>query len=196
MMSQEEIDAMNDEVKQTRLYQYGKQANSAQALSRMGEIVSNIGQELQDAAERTIDLNDMDMVQEQTQSYINSCAERGLIPSKAGLSRALGLTRQAADVYIRAHPQSKTAHYLSLVFDAFSEALSLAGLYGQAHPIVCLFLLKSIHGLRDNFITIEDASQYDPKPTVAEIQAKYAHLLSDYTAEAETEITKKIKEDK
>ncbi len=193
MLSVQEIDKMNDAVK-VKHFQYGRMANDAQTLDRMSSIVADIGVELREADANKVDLSNTQAVKLQTERYVNSCSEKGIVPSKMGLARSLGITRQGLDFYCKSHPQSPSALFLEITFDAFSEILSLASLSGSVNPVYAIFIAKALFSWRDNYVCIESSEQYDEKPTTEQIIEKYRHLLSDFEAsEVDTKTTKKAK---
>ena len=140
------------------------EANEVRASSRMfskdtdsGEkisaLVNNTRRELAAMPER-ISLRDTATVRTVTEQYLKSCDITGVLPSKIGLCRAYGCSRQAVVDYMNNNPQHSTTEYLSIVFDAFNELLSNAALAGSVHPVYAIFLGKAVYGLRDN-ITLE-----------------------------------------
>ena len=87
----------------------------------------------------------------------------------------MGLTRSGVDWYIHHHSEDPSAEYLSMVFDSYAEALSASSLAGATHPIVGIFLLKSVSGYRDT-VSIEAPPAKDPlgeKPDIAAIMKRY-----------------------
>lgn len=126
----------------------------------VSEIVSNLAAELAEMPQK-INLKDLEMVRKVAVSYTAACAENGTIANKTGLCRAMGISRQAVDWFMKHNPGEPSAEYLTMVFDAFAEALSAASLAGATHPIVSIFLLKAISGYRDT-VSIEPAPERDP----------------------------------
>ena len=110
---------------------------------------------------------------------MKSCDRTGIIPSKIGLARAMGITRAAADSYIRNHPESDTARFLLLMFDGFAEMLSMSSLSGSIHPICAIFLQKALYGFRDNEQIDEPAEPKEVELTPEEIAAKYSDWLPE-----------------
>jgi len=146
IMTVEQMDAMNYEIlDNSRLY--SKDTDNSEKVSMS---VNAITQQLIDAPMKKISLNDYNTVRAVTVEYMKSCSRTGIIPSKTGLSRALGITRAAADAFIKRNPGSDTARFLSMAFDAFAEMLSANSLAGSVHPIVSIFLQKALYGYRDN----------------------------------------------
>lgn len=140
-------------------------------------IVSNLAAELAEMPQK-INLKDLEMVRKVAVSYTAACAESGTIANKTGLCRAMGISRQAVDWFMKHNPGEPSAEYLTMVFDAYAEALSAASLAGAVHPIVSIFLLKAISGYRDT-VSLEAAPARDPlgeRVKAETIVAKYKDL--------------------
>ena len=141
-------------------------------------IVNNLAAELANMPQK-IDLRDTQRVADVIVAYTDACARAGTMPNKTGACRAMGLTRAGVDWFIRHHPDEPSADYLTLVFDSYAEALSASSLAGATHPIVGIFLLKSISGYRDT-VSIEAPPDRDPlgdRANVSSIIAKYQNDL-------------------
>ena len=137
-------------------------------------IVSNLAAELANLPQK-IDLRDTEKVKDVIVAYTDACARAGTMPNKTGACRAMGLTRSGVDWYIHHHSEDPSAEYLSMVFDSYAEALSASSLAGATHPIVGIFLLKSVSGYRDT-VSIEAPPAKDPlgeKPDIAAIMKRY-----------------------
>lgn len=173
IMTVEQMDEMNCEIlNHSRLYDK-ETSNSEKVAVTVGAITD----QLINAPMKKIALSDAETVRAVTIEYLKSCDRTGIIPSKIGLSRALGVTRAAVDSYIKHHPDSDTARFLLLMFDGFAEMLSMNSLAGSIHPIVSIFLQKALYGFRDNEPTeqpIDNSSVEELSPE--QIAAKYADL--------------------
>ena len=168
------------------------EANEVRASSRMfskdtdnGEkisaLVNNTRKDLAAMPER-ISLGDTATVRTVTELYLMSCDEVGVLPSKIGLCRAYGCSRQAVVDYMNNNPRHSTTEYLSIVFDAFNELLSNAALAGSVHPVYAIFLGKAVYGLRDNTvleIKTEEKNPLHSNVTADEIAKKYEALPDD-----------------
>lgn len=127
---------------------------------------------------KKIDLRDTELVKQVVVAYVDACSKAGLLPSRIGLCRAMGISRQAVSVFMKAHSEEKTAEFLRIIFDSFAETLNIAALTGACHPIVGIFTLKAQEGWRDT-VSIETETVRDPtdeRLTAAEIVAKYRDL--------------------
>ena len=133
----------NEERAASRMF--SKDVDSAEKISAL---VSMARQELKDMPDK-ISLGDTDCVKSITEQYLKSCDEVGVLPSKLGLCRAYGCSRQAVTDYMNHNPRHPTSEYLAIVFDAFNELLSNAALAGSVHPVYAIFLGKAVYGLRD-----------------------------------------------
>ena len=143
-------------------------------------IVSNLAAELANMP-RKIDIRDSGMVSSVAVSYVDACAKAGTMPNKTGLCRAMGMTRQGVDYFMRMNPGEPSAELLHMIFDAFAEALSAASLASAVHPIVGIFLLKAISGYSDT-LKIEATPTMDPlgvRQSTEQIAAKYANVLRE-----------------
>ena len=144
----------------------------------VAEIVSNLAEELAKKPQK-INLKDADMVEDVAIAYTDACAKAGTMPNKTGLCRAMGISMQAVDWFMKHNPGEPSAELLQMIFDSYAEALSAASLAGAVHPIVSIFLLKAISGYRDT-VSIEPAPERDPlgdRVKAETIMARYKDLL-------------------
>lgn len=139
IMTPEEMDEMNLVTLDNRLY--SKDADGNQQISA---ILTAVTEKVVDRPKK-IRLNDLPTVEAVTKDYIKSCLKTGVIPSKQGHARAMGVTRQCVTQYMSRN-DNPTTEYLSAVYDSFAEALQMASMTGRVHPIVSIFVLKSIYG--------------------------------------------------
>lgn len=173
IMTLEQMNAMNREYANSRLYD--KNSGNAEKVS---EAVGAITEQIMTAPHGRIQLNDTETVKATAFQYITSCQRAGIIPSKIGLSRALGVTRRSLDTYVVRNPESDTGVFLSMLFDSFAEMLSMSTMTGATREIFGIFLLKAIYNFRDA-IAIETPALSDPdRPplTAEQLMEKYADL--------------------
>ncbi len=161
----------------SRLY-----SRDTDAGEKIAAIVGRLAAELA-LGPKKIDLRDYELVQQVCIAYAESCARAGAIPSKIGLARAMGISRNSLDYFLSHHREEPSAEYLALVLDSFAEALNAASLSNSCHPIVGIFLSKALYGYRDD--------QKEPEPldntpdplgeSIDEqtIRDKYADLLDE-----------------
>ena len=174
-MTASEMDAMNAELL-TGNHLYSRDKDGSE---KVQSIVTSIGAEIITEREK-ININDLKAVKDVVETYLSSCARTGVLPSKIGLSRALGYSRVALDKHVKSHEGTASATFLQNCFDAFAEMLTMASLTGACHPIVGIFIEKAIYGLREN-----DALPEAPVTGVlsdadaAEIAQRYLDILED-----------------
>lgn len=148
---------------------------------KITNLVNNARRELSEMP-TTISLGDTKTVKVVTERYLESCAIVGVVPTKSGVCRGFGCSRQAVTDFMNKHPNHGTTKYLSVVFDLFSEILADAALAGSTHPIISIFLLKSIFGYRDTQ-TVEfippETGPLGEEISAEEIAAKYADLPAE-----------------
>ncbi len=174
IMTAEEIEVLAKEQRQSRLY--SKDTDASEKISTMVGILS---EELVKLPEK-ISLGDTETVRVVASRYVDACSHSGTIPSKIGLCRALGISRQAVDNYMTRNPNHPTSELLGIIFDSFSEVLNNAALSGSCQPIVSIFVSKALYGWRDTY-TIENVPPADPEPSLTpeQIAEKYENLMMD-----------------
>lgn len=136
-------------------------------------IVSQLAADLAEIPQKA-NLRDTEQIKRICIAYVASCAKAGVIPTKIGLARALGMSRRAVDYFMERHPEHETAQVLELVFDAFAEALSTAALAGSVQQVFAIFVSKCIYKWEDS-VTIKTTppDPLDNKKSVSEIMARY-----------------------
>lgn len=156
---------------------YSRTADGAEVVTA---IVSRLAMDLANRP-RKISLQDPNEIEDVAIAYVNACAEAGTLPSKVGLCRAMGYSRQGVDYFLNHHGEEPGAEQLRQIFDGFADVMNTAALTGACHPIVGIFTLKSQAGWRDT-VSIETDVKRDPlgeRKSTAEIMAKYADILPD-----------------
>lgn len=126
------------------------------------------------------DLKDTEQIRRVVVAYVGACSQAGLLPSKLGLARALGMSSRNLDKFCENHPQHETAEFLELVFDSFSDALSTAALSGATAQVYSIFIGKSLYKMRDNATIEIDTRKYDPlgeRVSADKIADKYKDLV-------------------
>lgn len=137
---------------------YSKAADSGLVVSA---IVAELANELANLPVKA-DLKDTEQIARVVVAYVDACSQAGLLPSKIGLARALGMSARNLDKFCDNHPEHKTAELLELVFDAFSDALSTAALSGATAQVYSIFLGKAQYKMRDNATIQIDDRRADP----------------------------------
>lgn len=154
---------------------YSKTADSGLIVQA---IVSELAQELANLPQKA-DLKNTEQIKTICIAYANACSQAGLIPSKIGLARALGVNRRTLDRFCDVNPQHPTTQLLEIVFDAFSEALSNAALAGATAQVYSIFLGKVLYSMND-VVTVKMDPDPDPlgeRVSAEAIAAKYKDLL-------------------
>ena len=124
---------------------------------------------------KKIDLRDKEMIKAVAISYVDACSRAGTIPSRIGLCRAMGISRQAVDYFMNHHSEEPSVETLRIIFDGFADTLNSAALTNACHPIVGIFTLKAQGGFRDT-VTFEAPLVGDPlgdRVSAEAIVAKY-----------------------
>lgn len=142
-MTSEEMNAMNEARNGNRLF-----SRDAESAEKIAAIVAQTRSELQKMPER-VSLGDVQTIRQVLLNYLKSCERVAVCPSKSGLCRALGITRQAVDDYMKRHPEAESSQLLAQTFDAFADVLANAALAGATHPIFSIFVEKAVYGMRD-----------------------------------------------
>lgn len=164
--------------KQSKLY---KAESAAFVNSQLSALINRTTQELADISSTPeVSLRDVEEVKRRTILYMKACEEACAFPSIMGLSRSMGLSRQAVyDCMWRKSPP-ETAAWLEVCRDTFSDILSESALKNNCNSIVSIFLQKAVYGLRES---VEVVARNEPTqgeyPSYEEIAAKYADLPDD-----------------
>ena len=156
---------------------YNRSADSGVVVSA---IVEELATELANVPQK-IDLKNTELVRSVLIAYTDACSKVGLIPSKIGAARAMGISRRAVDYFMEKHAEHPTAQMLEIFFDAYSEALSSAALANATNNVFSIFLSKALYRYKDTY-TVESAPK-DPideyAPKAEDIVAKYRDLLPE-----------------
>lgn len=173
-----EMDMMNADFRDgNHLYTSDSRSDRAGVIA---EIVNVIGDDVM-KERRKVNLRDTETVKEIAQEYVKSCQRSILLPSKAGLSRALGYSRKGLYLFMRDNVGHPTEEFLSILFDAFSEAYDVAAMGGAIQQVYAIFTQKAQYGLVDNPERETDPAKdmLGPVQTAEEIIKKYAEALPD-----------------
>ena len=158
-----EMDEMNREFAESNHLYDTTKGGRTEAIT---QIVTELGNDaLTDR--KKVNLRDVKEVKRIAAEYIASCKRTPLLPSKSGLSRSLGYSRQGIWLFMRNNPDSETAEFLSMLFDMFSECYDVAALGGNIHPIYAIFTQKAQYQLRDN-TPIEEIGNDEKEMGIAE----------------------------
>lgn len=109
-----------------------------------------------------VDWSDLEDVQRRCLGYLEACKEAQSIPTVSGLAVfALGVSRQALNGYMRAHPNTATAQFLQQMKDIFADTLEVAALGNNVNSIMAIFVMKNDHDRADR-VQIEPVAQTNP----------------------------------
>lgn len=118
---------------------------------RLAALIAKTTDELTTAATaEPVTLADTGEVKRRTVYYLKACEASSSFPSIAGLARSMGLSRQAVYDCIWRHSPAKTADWLELCRDSFSDILAEASLRNDCNNITAIFLQKALYGLRES----------------------------------------------
>ena len=150
--------------KQTRS---AKNFYKAQADEHRGELLAaDIGRKIEGLKKtislERVDWNDLHDVQRRSLEYLECCKEAQAIPTVSGLAVfALGVTRQALNLYLREHPNTPTAVFLSQVKDCFSDVLETSALTRNIDSVMSIFVMKNDHDRADR-VQLEPVTPAQP----------------------------------
>ena len=162
-LSPAEMDAMNRSIVEgNHLYDNSVEGRAG----TIQEIVTVVGNDAL-IDRKKVDLRDLEEVKRVAREYIDSCQRAPLLPSKSGLCRSLGYSRQGLWLFMRDNKGSATEDFLSQLFDAFSETYDIAAMGGTIHPIYAIFTQKAQYQLRDN-APVDDLENNEPYDAVDE----------------------------
>lgn len=177
IQSYEQMISSNQQITQSRLY-----ARDDATSEKISAMVESTRQSLEQMPKK-IDLHDTELVRRVALQYLTACDNTACLPSKTGVCRALGISRQAVDAYMQREPKSSTTAFLEVFFDACAELLTNAALIGGIHPIMSIFIAKSIYKYKEvstlEVVNPHDALHDSSDLTAAEVAQKYAELPAD-----------------
>lgn len=146
---------------------------------RLSALISKTASELVEAAtSERISMADVEAVKERAVIYLRACEESATFPSITGLARALGITRRYLYQIIERQSPAKTAEFLELCRDTFSDILSESALRNNVNVVGAIFIQKAIYGLRESIEIVPSVqdNRFGEQKTAAEIAAEYAAL--------------------
>lgn len=124
-----------------------------------------------------VDWSDLEDVQRRCLGYLEACKEAQSIPTVSGLAVfALGVSRQALNGYMRAHPNTATAQFLQQMKDIFADTLETAALNNNVNSIMAIFVMKNDHDRADR-VQIEPVAQTNPLGELQDQKELEARIL-------------------
>ncbi len=186
--------ASNEPQTFNEMMEYGENKKNASKLykaenaefidGQLYDLINNISNELVGAGARDkISLSDTKAVKNQSLLYLCSCSRKAILPSMAGLAKALGTTRQALYSHISRRSPAETATWLEQCKDCFADALSVASLRGCCNPVLGIFLLKAQFSMRETstleVTTVKPIDPLGPLISQENLEAALADLPDD-----------------
>ena len=173
ILADDEMMELAESQHRSRLY-----SKDADGSEKIQAIVETLSDELKQMPKK-ISLRDTETVVNTAQRYVNACGSTGTIPTKIGLCRAMGCSRNAVDNFMGNNPEHPTTEALRIIFDAFSEALNAAALSGSVQPIVSIFISKAVYGWRDTaqIEVVQNSTMLGPELSAEDIEKR---IISDY----------------
>ena len=167
--------------KSNRMY---KQESAEFVDGQLTALVDDMADQLEQASDmEPVSLSDTSRVKSITMQYIRACAAASTLPNVTGLSRSLGMSRQAVYDCISRHSPRATAEWFTLCRESFAEALETSSLRNSVNSITAIFLLKAVHGYRESAELIvsgkEQLTTEDQEQIAAEIMSRYSDLIED-----------------
>ena len=172
IMSMEEMLSMERGKTETRLYSKDEDADA-----KIRKLIAQATTELANLPEK-VDIRDTEQVKSIVKAYMLSCYEAGSVPSKTGVCRSMGLSRQAIDAFMNKHVNHPSAEFLRVVFDSLAEILSSAALTNSTNMVLSIFLLKSIFGYKESVVIETPANDtiLNEEVDAEAIARKYGYL--------------------
>ncbi len=130
-----------------------------------------------------IDVSDIEQVKERCQWYFNNCLENDIRPSVAGLSNALGISRQEFHKWcVGAYRRETHMEYCVRVKSLLEELMEDYMQNGKINPVSGIFLMKNNFGYQDKQEVVLTPNTPLGEPTSPEeLQQKYIEASSgDY----------------
>lgn len=180
------VESGNERKKNSSLY---KVASTEFVNGELSDLVSRTAQELANVATTgPVSLTDTAEIKKRTILYMRACEEASSIPSITGLARSMGLTRQSLYDCIWRKSPKKTAEWLELCRDAFSDVLAEASLRNNCNGVVSIFLQKAAYGLRESveIVAKQDVSPLGETIDPEELRKRIeANIVDDYLEDDE-----------
>jgi len=115
-------------------------------------------------------IDDADSIDRACNEYFEYCEEDGVPPTVAGLSRALGVTRDTLMKWLHGEISIKTADVVMKYFSLIEIFDETALKNNKTNAVAGLFNMKNNYGYKDE---VEHKIVDERKPTIKEIAEKY-----------------------
>lgn len=163
-----------------------KTVSDAHRRRELAAISKSVGAALEESPDESrISLNDTEAVKAKAFAYVAACGKAGKLPTISGLAVALGHWRSSLYAHMDRNPFSATTEFLQKCRDTFADALVESALSNNVNPVVSIFVMKSIYGLREG-IEIMAVPPDSPFGRPADVQAlgeKYQRMLESLPSE-------------
>lgn len=146
-----------------------KEKSAEYSAGRLQELIHCSMEELSQMIEKApVSLENVVDVQTRTFAYLRCCETNAVFPSNSGLSRALGYTNRALNMWRQKKADTPTGKFLQSFSETCAEIISSAALQNNANSIISIFILKSMYEFTDNVnINVNaNAAYHDPADEV------------------------------
>ena len=127
-----------------------------------------------------IDISDAAQVQQRLTDYFTFCVENDRKPSVIGMCNWLGISRDTVNSWRRGEYRDKThSDLINKAYAMLEELMNDYMLNGKVNPASGIFLLKNIHGYRDQVDIVAAPASSLAEKSVEEIAATYEDLPED-----------------
>lgn len=127
-----------------------------------------------------IDISDAAQVEKRIKDYFLFCADNDRKPSVIGMCNWLGISRDTIQTWKRGEYRDSThSAMINKAYSMLEELLNDYMLNGKVNPASGIFLLKNIHGYRDQVDIVAAPAASLADQSAADVAAKYAELPED-----------------
>lgn len=127
-----------------------------------------------------IDISDAAQVEQRIRDYFGFCVNNDRKPSVIGMCNWLGISRDTIQTWRRGeHRYNTHSAVINKAYTMLEELMNDYMLNGKVNPASGIFLLKNIHGYRDQVDIVAAPAASLADQSAAEIAAKYEALPED-----------------
>ena len=125
-------------------------------------------------------ISDAAQVERRIKDYFLFCADNDRKPSVIGMCNWLGISRDTVNSWRRGEYRDKThSDLINKAYAMLEELMNDYMLNGKVNPASGIFLLKNIHGYRDQVDIVAAPAASLADQSAADVAAKYAELPED-----------------
>lgn len=166
-----------------RLYKSNYKAVSDEHKNEVltADIMQRVQDLKQSKGKQRVDFNNLEDVEQRTYDYFEACAAAGVYPSVMGLAvHGFGISRQALNQYINAHPHTPQTDFILKAKDMMADILTNESLKNNANAVQVIFQLKN-HFEHSDKIELQPVQEdpLGPMRDPKEISEKYGFLYDD-----------------